>query len=102
MKGINTFYFLICYLFSRFSPAAWVLLGASNVGVIYDPPPALSWGGFVLTEGDAWISFDRDDTDGTSQWKSKPVSLNADLSKASVVWADVRPTFFTGTWGMKS
>lgn len=101
MNSINRFYFLICYLFSHFSPAAWVFLRASNVREIYNPP-ALPWRSFVLTEGDAWISFDRDDTDGTSQQKSKPVSLKADLSKASVVWADIRPTFFTGTWEMKS
>lgn len=65
MNGINRFYFLICYLFSCFSPAARVFLWASNVSEIYNPP-ALPWGSFVLTEGDAWISFDRDDTDGTS------------------------------------
>lgn len=75
-----SFYFLICYLFSHFSPAAWFFFQACNVSEIYNPP-ALSWGRLVLKEGDAWISFDRDDTDGTSQQKSKRVSLHADILK---------------------
>lgn len=69
-----------------------------NVSEIYNPP-ALLWGSSVLEEGDAWISVDGDDTDGTSQRKSKPVWL---YQKPLLSEQMSLPLFFTGTWRMKS
>lgn len=103
MKGSKGFFlFSHLLLILTFQSCCLSLFFRPVMSVKFTTPPALSWRSFVLTEGDAWISFDRDDTDGTSQQKSKRVSLHADLSKAAVVWTDVCPTFFTGTWGMKS
>lgn len=94
MKGSNGFFLFshLLLILTFQSCCLSLFFQACNVSKIYNVP-AFSWGDFVLKDGDAWISFDRDDTDGTSQQKSKRVSLHADLSKATAVSTDVCPTF---------